>query len=72
MNEASVRANADVCKALGLDPNVTSKVVIVLDPVRPVRVYARQYVVDREAERLVKVIRRFKVTGLGAEEAAVT
>lgn len=68
-NFASVRANQAVCQALGLDPNVTAKVVVVLDPVRPVRVYARQYVLDRDAERLVKVVRRFKVTEFGAEEA---
>ena len=68
-NAASLRANVDVCKALGLDPNVTAKVVVVLDPHRPVRVYARQYVLDRDAERLVKVVRRFKVTELGAEES---
>lgn len=66
---ASVRANQAVCRALGLDPYVTAKVVVVLDAARPVRVYARQYVLDRDAERLVKVVRRFQVTEFGAEEA---
>jgi hypothetical protein len=52
---------AAICEALGLNPKKTTSVVLSMDCEQAITVTVRQYVDDKDAERLGTVLRRFNL-----------
>lgn len=53
----------ELCKALGLDPNVTSKIVLVWEPRNLTQVYVRQYITKNKDAAVTDLLAREREVG---------